>query len=322
VLKAKTHIQAWYEGNTPASWRINISSNGWTTREIGEHWLKEHFIPYIKDRRTGQYSLLVLNGHDSHLTPQFDDIYRQNDVIPICMPANSSHLYQPLDVACFSPLKRAYSDLIKRLIQRGYHHIDKVDFLDVYPEAHAQAFKKMNIQSAFRASGLVPFDPNQVLDSLNFYKEDSRPSSQGTTSTITKTPINLNQFKKHESVISQLLQTNPPTSPIQIAISYICKGAEIALNRAVLLEHENLQLHQAIKRRKNKQKRNQHQMNGLNGFTIQEALEAFNHVQTLEEAAGDTGPGDDQPHHRAPPQCSMCGILGHIRTRCPNQVAI
>jgi hypothetical protein len=49
VLKAKTHIQAWYEGNTPSSWRIAISSNGWITREISEHWLKEHFIPYIKD---------------------------------------------------------------------------------------------------------------------------------------------------------------------------------------------------------------------------------------------------------------------------------
>jgi hypothetical protein len=63
-------------------------------------------------------------------------------------------------------------------------------------------------------------------------------------------------------------------------------------------------------------------MNGLNGFTIQEALEAFNHVQALEEAAGDTGPGDDQPRCWAPPQCSMCGVLGHIRTRCPNRVAI
>jgi hypothetical protein len=31
VLKVKTHIQAWYEGNTLSSWRIAISSNGWTT---------------------------------------------------------------------------------------------------------------------------------------------------------------------------------------------------------------------------------------------------------------------------------------------------
>ena len=29
-------------------------------------------------------------------------------------------------------------------------------------------------------------------------------------------------------------------------------------------------------------------MNDLNGFTMQEALEAFNHAKALEEAAGDT----------------------------------
>jgi hypothetical protein len=49
VLKVKTYIQAWYEGNTLSSWRIAISLNGWITQGIGEHWLKEHFIPYIKD---------------------------------------------------------------------------------------------------------------------------------------------------------------------------------------------------------------------------------------------------------------------------------
>ncbi|KAI9038375.1 uncharacterized protein KD926_010911 [Aspergillus affinis] len=260
VVKAKTYTQAWFEGNTPSSWRINISSNGWTNREIGEHWLKEHFIPYIKDRRTGQYSLLVLDGHDSHLTPHFDDICRQYDIIPICMPANSSPRCQPLDIACFSPLKSAYSNLIERLVRAGYHHIDKVDFLDIYPEAHVQAFKKANIQSAFKASGIVPFDPTKVLDNLIFCREESRP-----------------------------------------------------------IEHENLQLRETVERQKRKQQRNQHQMHGLDGFTIQEAREAFANAQAAEEAAGDTGPLDSQPRRRAPPRCSRCHVVGHIRTRCPNQ---
>ncbi|KAI9037480.1 transposase [Aspergillus affinis] len=259
----------------------------------GKHWLKEHFIPYTKNRRTGQYSLLVLDGHDSHLIPQFDDICRQYDIIPICMPANSSHLCQPLDIVCFSPLKSAYSNLIERLVRTGYYHIDKVNFLDIYPEAHIQAFKKANIQSAFKASGIVPFDPTKVLDNLIFYREESRPNSQRTTSTITKMLLNLKQFKKHESTIFQLLQqADSPASPMQTALSYIFKGAEIALNRAALLEHENLQLRETVERRKRKQQRNQHQMHGLDGFTIQEAREAFANAQAAEEAAGDTGPLD------------------------------
>nr|XP_001398056.2 transposase [Aspergillus niger CBS 513.88] len=321
VLKAKTHIQAWYEGSLPSSWRIAISSNGWTTREIGEAWLKDHFIPYIKTRRTGQYSLLVLDGHDSHLTPQFDDICYQNQIIPVCMPANSSHLCQPLDVACFSPLKKAYKDQVQQLIRTGYHHIEKVDFLDMYPKAHAQAFTKANIQSAFRASGLVPLDPSKILENMIF-KETSRPSSQSTSSSsiFTKTPRNSRQFKKYESTLSQLLQQqDTPATPIQSALSYIFKGAEVALNHTVLLEHENRQLREALDKRNTKQKRNQHQMDGLNGLTVQEALEAFNHARILEEQAGDAGPREDQPRRRAPPRCSACHIVGHIRTRCPNR---
>jgi hypothetical protein len=65
------------------------------------------------------------------------------------------------------------------------------------------------------------------------------------------------------------------------------------LNHTVLLEHENRQLREALEKRTTKQKRNQHQMDGLNGFTVQEALEAFNHARVLEEQAGDTGPRED-----------------------------
>ncbi|KAI9035070.1 transposase [Aspergillus affinis] len=220
------------------------------------------------------------------------------------MPANSSHLCQSLDVACFSPLKQAYSGLLEQLIRTGYYHIEKVDFLDIYPEAHVQAFKKTNIQSAFKAAGIVPFNPSKVLDNLIFYGEESRPSSQGTTSTVTKIPKNLKQFRSHESKITQLLQeTDPLVSLMQTALSYIFKGAEIALNRVVILEQENSQLREAVERRRKKEQRNQHQMNGLDGFTIQEGREAFVHVQSLEEAASDTGPRDDQPRRRAPPRC-------------------
>ncbi|CAK43098.1 uncharacterized protein An18g00210 [Aspergillus niger] len=242
-------------------------------------------------------------------------------IIPVCMPANSSHLCQPLDVACFSPLKKTYKDQVQQLIRTGYHHIEKIDFLDMYPKAHAQVFTKANIQSAFRASGLVPLDPSKILENMIF-KKTSRPSSQSTSSSsiFTKTPRNSRQFKKYESTLSQLLQQqDTPATPIQSALSYIFKGAEVALNHTILLEHENRQLREALNKQNTKQKRNQHQMDGLNGLTVQEALEAFNHARILEEQAGNAGPRKDQPRRRAPPRCSACHIVGHIRTRCPNR---
>src|SRR4030081_427431 len=113
-FKGKVHIEGWYEDkDLPLDWRIEISNNGWTTDEIGLRWLQKIFIPATQSCSVGRYRLLILDGHGSHLTPEFDEICTQNDIIPICMPPHSSHLLQPLDVGCFAPLKRAYGRLIE-----------------------------------------------------------------------------------------------------------------------------------------------------------------------------------------------------------------
>jgi len=45
----------------------------------------------------------------------------------------------------------------------GINHIDKLDFLAAYPKARLEAFKSENIKNGFAATGLVPFNPEQVL---------------------------------------------------------------------------------------------------------------------------------------------------------------
>ena len=61
---------------------------------------------------TESYYLLVLDSHGSHLIPEFDKTCSENNIIPIYMPPHSSNYCQPLNVTCFSPLKRAYRNLV------------------------------------------------------------------------------------------------------------------------------------------------------------------------------------------------------------------
>jgi hypothetical protein len=79
------------------------------------------------------------------------------------MPAHLSHLLQPLDVGCFSPLKRAYGRLVEDKMQLGFNYIDKFDFLEAYPQARSAIFSPDNIKSGFSATGLIPLCPDQVL---------------------------------------------------------------------------------------------------------------------------------------------------------------
>jgi hypothetical protein len=46
IFKGKVHLLTWYENNNlPLDWTITLSENGWTSNELGLHWLSEVFEP-------------------------------------------------------------------------------------------------------------------------------------------------------------------------------------------------------------------------------------------------------------------------------------
>jgi hypothetical protein len=104
ILKGVMHQKSWYEA-VPSDWTIGVSENGWTTDESGLAWLKEVFNKHTQSRTAGKYRLLILDGHGSHVTAEFDQYCTQNSIIVLCMPAHSFHILQPLDVSCFAVLK-------------------------------------------------------------------------------------------------------------------------------------------------------------------------------------------------------------------------
>jgi hypothetical protein len=81
------------------------------SNKLGLAWLK-HFNTHTKARSVGAHQLLIVDGHESHNSHEFYKYCEEEKIIVLCMPPHSSHLLQPLDVGCFSPLKRAYGDEI------------------------------------------------------------------------------------------------------------------------------------------------------------------------------------------------------------------
>jgi hypothetical protein len=83
------------------------------------------------------------------------------------MPPYSSHLLQLLDIGCFSPLKRAYSDEISSLAQYSTKKIKKEAFLPAFKAAFKKAITKENICTGFRSARLVPYNLEAVILKLN-----------------------------------------------------------------------------------------------------------------------------------------------------------
>jgi hypothetical protein len=72
------------------------------------------------------------------------------------MLPHTSHLLQPLDVSCFSPLKRAYGYEIQELACQGVYYIDKIDFFTIYTQIRLRVFTEQNIKAGLRRLGLSP----------------------------------------------------------------------------------------------------------------------------------------------------------------------
>jgi hypothetical protein len=134
IFSGKVHQSQWYQDIDP-DWLIGLSDNGWTNNELGLLWLEKVFEKHTMTRAQGKYRLLILDGHTSHESAEFDLFCKNHQIIPLYMPSHSSDKLQPLDVGCFAPLKEAYSAEVMRSIQNSIHHINKENFLDLYKGA-------------------------------------------------------------------------------------------------------------------------------------------------------------------------------------------
>jgi hypothetical protein len=327
IFKGKVHIEGWYQDfKLPRDSRIEVSPNGWTTDEIGLRWLKNLFIPATTSRTTGRYRLLILDGHGSHLTPQFDQICSENNIIPICMPAHSSHKLQPLDVGCFAPLKKAYGSLVEQKARLGINHIDKLDFLKAFPQARESAFQAETIRNSFAGAGLVPFNPDRVLSQLEIQLKTPTPPGSRSTNSAPKTPYTIRQLEKQASATKKLLRerAHSPLPLLESRLDKIIKGHELTLSELVLAREEIRRSRAENEWKGQKRKRSTRQLAIAEGPAIQEGLELFQHGNKVDEGQ-DALPIDPAlsavgPRVRAPPRCSDCHIIGHKRLQCPNRV--
>jgi hypothetical protein len=117
------------------------------------------------------------------------------------MPPHSSHLLQPLDVACFSLLKRKYGDEISALVRNRIHYINKETFLPAFKSAFKKTFILENICAGFRGAGLALYNPGAVLSKLNVQLRTPILLVLGTGDWEAKTPRNAREIEAQSTLI-------------------------------------------------------------------------------------------------------------------------
>ena len=123
-------------------------------------WLK-HFDGYTKRKANGRTRLLIVDGHNSHYSFEFLDYARASNILVLCYPAHTTHIYQGLDVVVFSVLKRHWAEEKTKWEENG-GEVTKETFLKIYGEAHIRTLRPDLIQKAFEKTGVFPFNPDVI----------------------------------------------------------------------------------------------------------------------------------------------------------------
>jgi hypothetical protein len=323
LLQGAYHLAHWYtETDLPRDWALKTTINGWTNNETALEWIK-HFDKHTASRTKGVYRMLILDGHGSHLSAEFESYCKTHNIITLCLPAHSSHITQPLDVGCFGPLKRAYGREINAFIKAHINHITKVEFLIAFKAAYKASMIESNIKGGFRGAGLVPFDPQAVISKLDVKLRTPTPPNSphsGHDSWTSQTPRNPTEALSQSKLVATRIAKHQGSSPTHIfeAVGQMAKGMTTMAHSVALLTAENRSLrkaNEALSKRRRAKKTRIRQGGSLTAGEANDLLAEKEIDNQLEQEMRRNGYaiGRGMGGKR---RCGKCGNTGHNARTC------
>ncbi|KJZ70465.1 hypothetical protein HIM_10137 [Hirsutella minnesotensis 3608] len=215
ILAGQMHMASWYQiPELAPDTVIRPTPTGYSNDVISLEWL-QHFDKHSEKTSRSSKRLLILDGHGSHHTRQFIEYCDNHDIIPFGMPPNLTHILQPLDVVVFQPLKHYHAKALDVMVRDGLINITKLEFLSCIQQVRLQAFKESTIRSAFRKTGIFPFNPQVVLQCLEARqaKTPTPPPNSGPHSSPFETPLTLRQINKVADKLEMVLEDDESLDP-------------------------------------------------------------------------------------------------------------
>lgn len=133
-------------------------------------WFFTTFLPHAK-RLTGR-KVIIGDNLASHFNADVIRECEDSEIDFVCLPKNSTHLTQPLDVSFFRPLKQAWRYCLTTWKDSNtrLNAIPKSSFPTLVRESLERINNvgsiSDNLKSGFRATGIHPIDRHVILQKL------------------------------------------------------------------------------------------------------------------------------------------------------------
>ena len=149
---------------------MDMQHNALMTRWLFESWIS-HFLEYLKVGLCIDYSnrhLLILDGHNSHVTLEVVKISMQSGLDIVSLPSHTSHALQSLDVTCFKPFKTAFRRCRNLWsLENSKKEVGKQDLCEWTSRALKAVLTPNNIRARFRSTGIWPLYRTAVKDKMH-----------------------------------------------------------------------------------------------------------------------------------------------------------
>ncbi|KAG5859444.1 hypothetical protein JTB14_032828 [Gonioctena quinquepunctata] len=125
-----------------------------------------HFLNHVKPTGTGDLPvLLIMDNHESHVSFDSIKLAKRNNVVLLTLPPHTSHRLQPLDRGVYGPLKQYHSNECQKwLLRYPGKMITIYEIAELLGEAYPLAFCPKSIISAFKSTGIYPYNENVFSD--------------------------------------------------------------------------------------------------------------------------------------------------------------
>ena len=244
VFDRQTLNQAMTKGEVPGT-LYGLSRNGWMNSDLFYHWFTHHFLQYAPPSRP---LLLLLDGHSAHYSPATIKLAAENQVIVFVLPPNTTHVAQPLDRGCFSPLKAAWRKYCHEFRSKNPGRVvTRYEFCQIFSKAWYKAMTGSNIVYSFKTTGIYPFNRHAfddlvveehnepLVEKKSLYVPLYTPSKRPCKPSMTSTPKST--FRSEHSLSdSEISFASPLSSTLgQRSFDDSCVRAPVPLRRATSL---------------------------------------------------------------------------------------
>ena len=159
VFKGKQMNEELLKGKSAGAAGV-MSDSGWSNSVIFRNYLEDHFLTFAQRPRNEDQKLLILyDGNKSHVCNPVVEWARENNIILFVLPPHCSHLLQPLDIGCFSPLKAKFNQECQLFMrQNPGRALTRYDICELACKAYIKGLCPVNLISAFKNAGILPLD--------------------------------------------------------------------------------------------------------------------------------------------------------------------